>query len=264
MRLGLTGASPPRANPGFRFERSLKGDMLPFDRAAPPPEAAAEAEPARVRGASEPYVPPKFALAGQKLTFKGYFQEGVPESALETSRKRHLVVLYYLEDDTVEIVEPVVRNNGLIPGRFLKRMKLPGFSPETLTVGAVVEVFSRALRLYACDEYTRVRFLLACCGARPVWRPPLRRAPCTRTARSPAPPSPAPPPPLSALCRSSTRTWARRSPRTRPWRRTPGPRGRRPTSPRTTPPPTTASSPPPSRASSRRRAGRKRRAARRT
>jgi len=78
MRLGLAGASPPRANPGFKFERSLKGDMLPFDKSAPPPEAAMEPAPAPARGSSEPFVPPKFALAGQKLTFMGFFQEGVP------------------------------------------------------------------------------------------------------------------------------------------------------------------------------------------
>ncbi len=158
LRLGLSAASPPRANPGFKFERSLKGDLLPFDRRAPGEAApAAAADPAPPRGSSDPFVPAKFALAGQKLTFRCYFQEGVPESALESSRKRHLVLLYHLEDDTTEIVEPEVRNNGLVPGRFLKRMRLPDVTPETLRVGNVLEIFSRTLKLYACDDFTRVR-----------------------------------------------------------------------------------------------------------
>jgi hypothetical protein len=102
----------------------------------------------------EPYVPEKFALAGLKLTFRCYFQEGVPESTLESSRKRHLLLLYHLEDDSCEIVEPEVRNNGMIPGRFLKRMKIPDVTPDTLRVGGIVEIFSRTLRLYACDDFT--------------------------------------------------------------------------------------------------------------
>lgn len=157
LRLGLTGSPSGRANPGFKFERSLKGDILPFDKSAPGPALEVAPEPSPARGAKEPYVPEKFALAGLKLTFRVYFQEGVPESALESSRKRHLILLYHLEDDSVEIVEPVVRNNGMIPGRFLKRMKIAEVTPDSLRVGGIVEVFSRTFRIYACDEFTRVR-----------------------------------------------------------------------------------------------------------
>jgi hypothetical protein len=170
LRLGLAAASPPRANPGFKFERSLKGDLLPFDKSQPAAGGggaeAAAAEPGPARGSSDPFVPAKFALAGQRLTFRCYYQEGVPESALETSRKRHLVLLYHLEDDTAEIVEPEVRNNGLIPGRFLKRMRLPDISPETLRVGAVVEIYARTFKLYACDDFTRVSRCGGAAGSR--------------------------------------------------------------------------------------------------
>jgi hypothetical protein len=169
MRLGLAGASPARGtNAGFRFAASLKGDLLPFEKAGeagPPPlftgtsEEASESSRRRGVGGpgTEPFVPPKFALSGQKLTFKGYFQEGVPESSVETSRKRVLVIMYYLEDDTTEIVEPFIRNNGLPPGRFLKRMVLPGITPEALRVGSMIEVFKRTIRLIECDDFTRVR-----------------------------------------------------------------------------------------------------------
>jgi hypothetical protein len=218
MRLGLTGASPARgANAGFRFAASLKGDLLPFDKAGEsgrPPifdSAGASTDEAasslRRRGAAaapgtEPFVPPKFALAGQKLTFKGFFQEGVPESSVETSRKRHLVVMYYLEDDTAEIVEPFVRNNGLPPGRFLKRMSLPDISPETLRVGNIIEVFSRSIRLYECDDFTRVRTARGARGGEcrgfglPAAPQPAAHARSSAGARrSPPPPSPSPSPP---------------------------------------------------------------------
>ena len=169
MRLGLAGASSSRDNgAGFRFAASLKGDLLPFDKAGesgPPPlfapstSSGAAAISRRGGAYAEPFVPPKFALSGQKLTFKGFFQEGVPESSVETSRKRVLVIIYYLEDDTTEIVEPFIRNNGLPPGRFLKRMLLPGISTETMRLGSVIEVFKRSIRLVECDDFTRVRFL---------------------------------------------------------------------------------------------------------
>ena len=49
------------------------------------------------------------AIFLQKLTFKMYFQESVPESNLERSRYRYVVLRYFLLDDSVEIMEPEVR-----------------------------------------------------------------------------------------------------------------------------------------------------------
>jgi EF-hand domain-containing protein 1 len=47
------------------------------------------------------------------LRFYGYFQEHVTESPQENSRIRRVVVLYYLEDDTLQISEPQQDNSGL-------------------------------------------------------------------------------------------------------------------------------------------------------
>lgn len=47
------------------------------------------------------------------LRFFGYFQEHVPESPVENARVRRVVVLHYLEDDTLQISEPQQDNSGL-------------------------------------------------------------------------------------------------------------------------------------------------------
>lgn len=188
---GALHASQGRLGGGFRYEKDSANRVIPFDRSKGSENTFNNGTPRldaqnasflddgnqndygrlnksqsansehplesfrRSSKATGPFVPPKFALAGQKLTFRGYFQEGVPESAIEISRKRHLIIQYFLEDDTVEIVEPAERNDGLPHGRFLKRMRLPDITVETLRIGNVIEVFSRAIRLYECDDFTR-------------------------------------------------------------------------------------------------------------
>lgn len=47
------------------------------------------------------------------LRFYGYFQEAVTESNIENHRVRRIVVMYYLEDDTVQVTEPKQDNSGI-------------------------------------------------------------------------------------------------------------------------------------------------------
>ena len=44
----------------------------------------------------------------QVLKFEAYFQEPVVENANENYRIRKCIVFYYLEDDTIHIIEPRV------------------------------------------------------------------------------------------------------------------------------------------------------------
>jgi hypothetical protein len=52
----------------------------------------------------------------QVLRFKGYFKESVPESSAEFYRVRYVDVFYYLEDDSMAVVEPRIENSGLSQG----------------------------------------------------------------------------------------------------------------------------------------------------
>lgn len=60
----------------------------------------------------------------QVLRFYGYFKESVVESRLENFRIRKLILYYYLEDNSVAIIEPKQMNSGIPQGAFLKRQKV--------------------------------------------------------------------------------------------------------------------------------------------
>lgn len=102
---------------------------------------------------------------GQVLRFDAFFKEEVPESAREAFRVRQCRILYYLDDDTLAIVEPEVRNSGLPQGNFLKRTAVPkpgaaGRMGERLTVadlnvGHSVEIFGRVYHIVDADRKTR-------------------------------------------------------------------------------------------------------------
>jgi hypothetical protein len=168
MRLGLSSGAPARTNPGFNVGADSKGRMVAFEK--PSPKSVADKIAAASASATfsssgplgagagdgtEPFVPPRLALAGKRLTFKGYFMEAVPESPVEAARRRVLVFQYYLEDDSVEVLEPGQRNDGMAHGKFLKRTKIPEINIDTLRIGNHVEFFGRVVRIIACDDFTR-------------------------------------------------------------------------------------------------------------
>ena len=55
-------------------------------------------------------------LQGKVLIFYGFFKESVSESAMERFRVREVRFLYYLEDDTLEIIEHNEPNSGIQQG----------------------------------------------------------------------------------------------------------------------------------------------------
>uniref|UniRef100_A0A1Y1MUG1 DM10 domain-containing protein n=1 Tax=Photinus pyralis TaxID=7054 RepID=A0A1Y1MUG1_PHOPY len=64
----------------------------------------------RTRSAALPQYLPHFALYDQKcLTFKAFFKQSVVESPLEYYRVRKVNIIYFLEDDTITIMEPRIR-----------------------------------------------------------------------------------------------------------------------------------------------------------
>lgn len=50
------------------------------------------------------------------LKFDAYFDEEVPEKHQEPYRIRHCNIYYFLEDDTIQVTEPVVKNSGINQG----------------------------------------------------------------------------------------------------------------------------------------------------
>lgn len=94
------------------------------------------------------------------LRFFGYFKETVVESNLENYRVRQCVVLYYLEDDTLQVNEPREDNSGLPQGCLIRRHRLPApeggyLSIQDLLVGGDLQVYGRCIHMTDCDSFTR-------------------------------------------------------------------------------------------------------------
>lgn len=63
----------------------------------------------KTRSPALPQYIPHFALYDQKcLTFKAFFKQTVVESPLEFYRVRYVNIIYFLEDDTITVMEPKV------------------------------------------------------------------------------------------------------------------------------------------------------------
>ncbi|XP_041979568.1 EF-hand domain-containing family member C2-like [Aricia agestis] len=105
---------------------------------------------------------------GRVLRFFGYWDD----RGSQFGTVHRLEIHYYLADDTVEIKELLPPNSGVEGGpMFMKRMKLPkklpariemssepaptSYSPEDLSIGAVLDVFNRKVVLTDCDPFTR-------------------------------------------------------------------------------------------------------------
>ncbi len=89
------------------------------------------------------------------FTFKAFFKEAVTESPTENFRIRHVLIKFFLEDETVEMYEPEQRNSGMPAGKFLKRMQHPAVSMESLIVGETISIYGRTFKIYECDDFTR-------------------------------------------------------------------------------------------------------------
>jgi hypothetical protein len=77
---------------------------------------------------------------------------------------RRCNLLYYLVDDSIQLVEPRTENSGLLQGKLLKRHRVAkrdeggGFVAwADLTVGSDLLLYGRAIHLSGCDGFTRVR-----------------------------------------------------------------------------------------------------------
>ena len=52
----------------------------------------------------------------QILRFFSYFMESIQDQGTEMERRRRCTILYYLEDDSVQVMEPVEHNSGIPQG----------------------------------------------------------------------------------------------------------------------------------------------------
>nr|CEL67704.1 TPA: EF-hand domain-containing protein 1, related [Neospora caninum Liverpool] len=97
----------------------------------------------------------------QTLRFYAYFQEPVHDNPTENYRVRYCLLLFYLEDGTMQIMEPRIENSGLLQGAFLKRHRFPRpdgsgfFTMEDLKLSTDVIIYTRVFRIIDCDPFTK-------------------------------------------------------------------------------------------------------------
>ena len=111
-----------------------------------------------------PHVPPLGnSTSPQVLRFHGYFQQRVLHSPDEEYRVRPVVLFYYLEDDSMCVMEPLVENSGLPQGKLIKRQQLPRkdrsvpYHWKDLNLALDLEVYGVLYRITNCDSFTRVK-----------------------------------------------------------------------------------------------------------
>jgi hypothetical protein len=73
----------------------------------------------------------------------------------EADKSREFLIQYFMENDTVQVMEPPVRNSGHKGGLFLGRSKPPGlFNPRDLYCGATVKILKHQFLILDADKAT--------------------------------------------------------------------------------------------------------------
>lgn len=109
----------------------------------------------------EDFLPAHVAWDKKVLRFVGYFKQTVNESAKEYFRVRPVDIYYYLEDDSISVVEPVVENSGMPQGKLIKRQRLPKddfgnhWHWKDLNNGQSFTFYGKNFRITNCDLFTK-------------------------------------------------------------------------------------------------------------
>ncbi|EGR31837.1 hypothetical protein IMG5_100900 [Ichthyophthirius multifiliis] len=91
------------------------------------------------------------------LRFVGKFNTTKPEDI-----DRRFIITFYLNDESLQIYEPSVRNSGIPVGKFLERKKYKNvqnnnefFLPTDLIVGKDIIINGFSFRILECDDFTK-------------------------------------------------------------------------------------------------------------
>uniref|UniRef100_A0A8D0GP64 EF-hand domain containing 1 n=1 Tax=Sphenodon punctatus TaxID=8508 RepID=A0A8D0GP64_SPHPU len=107
------------------------------------------------------FIPAHVAFDKKVLKFDAYFQEDVPVSTEEHFRIRQVGIYYYLEDDSMSVMEPIVENSGIPQGKFIKRQRFPKndrgdhYHWKDLNRGINITIYGRTFRIVDCDPFTQ-------------------------------------------------------------------------------------------------------------
>lgn len=108
-------------------------------------------------------APAWVAFDRQVLCFDAFFQQAVHEKREEQFRIRQCKIYFYLEDDSVQVIEPHVKNSGIPQGTLIRRHRVPLPAPnddkfytvDHFNVGNELILYGHKYKLIGCDGFTQ-------------------------------------------------------------------------------------------------------------
>ncbi|NXV78152.1 EFHC2 protein, partial [Atlantisia rogersi] len=99
----------------------------------------------------------------QVLSFDAYFEEEVPDKNQELYRVRHCKIYFYLEDDTIQVIEPQVKNSGITQGTIVRRHRIPlppphedqFYTVDHFNINIEIILYARRYKIIDCDQFTK-------------------------------------------------------------------------------------------------------------
>ncbi|KAK3929061.1 EF-hand domain-containing protein 1 [Frankliniella fusca] len=107
------------------------------------------------------FLPHYAQYRGKSLCFRAYFKQSIHESPDEHYRVRKVNIVYFLEDDTISVIEPSVNNAGFAQGKLVRRSKIPKdiggqyYHWKDFDVGIDVSFYSTVYHIVDSDIFTR-------------------------------------------------------------------------------------------------------------
>jgi len=73
-------------------------------------------------------------------------------------------IFLFLEDGTIQVLEPTINNSGIPQGTLIRRQQIPHPTPQNdefysvldFNIGKEVELYGRVYKITNCDKYTRI------------------------------------------------------------------------------------------------------------
>merc|ERR1712110_406897 len=108
-------------------------------------------------------LPAWVAFDRQVLSFEGYYQEAVHEKREEQYRVRKCKIYFYLEDDSIQVLEPRLKNAGVPQGTLIRRHRIPRpppnedefYTAEDFNIGSEINLYSKVFKITDCDQFTQ-------------------------------------------------------------------------------------------------------------
>ncbi|XP_034504673.1 EF-hand domain-containing family member C2 isoform X2 [Ailuropoda melanoleuca] len=108
-------------------------------------------------------APSWVAFDKQVLSFDAYLEDEVPDKRQENYRIRCYKIYFYLEDDTIQVNEPELKNSGMPQGTFIRRHRISLPPPDDdqfytmhhFNINIDIVFYGRTFKIYDCDTFTK-------------------------------------------------------------------------------------------------------------